>query len=135
MTITFICEVARIPKDRFSHDKAHFVGIGKSVAYEGVKTTKQGYELVFGTNYLGPFLLTYLLIDLLKKSAPSQIINLSSVVHYLMLWNKLDFKMMINGETGALAYDASKMGNIMHARELAKRYKGKIRHVCTCTII
>ena len=80
---------------------------------------------MFGTNYLGPFLLTYLLLDLLKKSAPSQIINLSSVVHYLMLWNKLDFKKMVNGQTGSLSYDASKIGNIMHARELAKRYKGK----------
>ena len=135
MTITFICEVARIPKDRFSHEMAQFVGIGKSVAYEGVKTTKQGYELVFGTNYLGPFLLTYLLIDLLKKSAPSQIINLSSVVHYLMLWNKLEFERFINGQTADLSYDASKMGNIMHARELTKQYKGKIRRVCTCTII
>ena len=87
-----------------------------------MKTTKQGYELVFGTNYLGPFMLTYLLIDLIKKSAPSQIINLSSVVHYFMFWKKLVFK---NGKTDADPYSASKMGNIMHARELAKRYKGK----------
>lgn len=47
------------------------------------KLTEDGYELAFQTNYLGHFLLTMLLIDLLTKSAPSRVINVSSVLHHL----------------------------------------------------
>ncbi len=44
--------------------------------------TKQKVDMVVGTNYVGHFLLTYLLQDLLKKSAPSRIVNVSSMAHF-----------------------------------------------------
>lgn len=46
-----------------------------------VRLTEDGYEVAFQSNYLGPFLLTVLLLELLKKTAPSRVINVSSSFH------------------------------------------------------
>ncbi|XP_017328387.1 retinol dehydrogenase 12 isoform X3 [Ictalurus punctatus] len=88
--------------------------------------TADGFEMQFGVNHLGHFLLTLLLIDLLKKSAPSRIIILSSMAHS---WGtiKLDD---INSERSyhsRRAYGQSKLANILCARSLAKRLKGIVR--------
>ncbi|XP_017575161.1 retinol dehydrogenase 12 isoform X2 [Pygocentrus nattereri] len=82
--------------------------------------TVDGFEMQFGVNHLGHFLLTFLLIDLLKKSAPSRIITLSSMAHS---WGtiKLDD---INSERSyhsRRVYGQSKLANILCTRSLAKR--------------
>ena len=102
-----------------------FSGVGRSVVYTGQTTTKQGHEIVFGTNHLGPFLLTYLLLDLLKKSAPSHVINLSSLMHKYYR-GKLIMK---DGKIEGRPYDGSKLANVMHARELGKKFKGNVYHL------
>lgn len=53
----------------------------------GRQLSQDGYELAFAVNYLATFLLTNLLLPLLKRSAPARVINLSSVSHKLLLVN------------------------------------------------
>ena len=85
--------------------------------------SKQGYEMQFAVNHLGHFLLTNLLLDLLKKSGPSRIINISSLAHKGGKINWDD----INGEKAyspIKAYYQTKLANILFTNELAERLKG-----------
>lgn len=85
--------------------------------------TEDGLEMTFAVNYLAPFLLTHLLLDLLKKSASSRIINVSSKAH---MRTTLDFD-NLQGEksfNGSHAYALSKLGNILFTFELAGRLSG-----------
>ncbi len=73
---------------------------------------------------LGHFLLTFLLIDLLKRSAPSRIINISSMAHS---WGTIALD-DINSERNyhsRRAYGQSKLANILFTRSLAEILKGK----------
>ncbi|XP_033747486.1 retinol dehydrogenase 12-like [Pecten maximus] len=93
----------------------------------GLTLTSQRFDLIFGTNYVGHFLLTYLLTDLLKISSPSRIINVSSFMHK-MHWTPLNFDTGPNREgmryPNLFDYRCSKLANVMHARELAKKLAG-----------
>ncbi|XP_050074637.1 retinol dehydrogenase 12-like [Anopheles maculipalpis] len=85
--------------------------------------TKEGFEMHFGTNHLGHFLLTNLLLDVLKRSAPSRIVTVSSLGHKWGRINKDD----INAEKDYREWDAymqSKLCNILFSRHLAKRLHG-----------
>ena len=90
--------------------------------------SKYGYYLVFTTNHLGPFLLTYRLLDLLRKSAPSRIVNVSSIAHgWAGAVNGLNFTPGENNEYPKLRrYDRSKLANVLHARHLTKLLKGTL---------
>ena len=83
--------------------------------------TPEGNELMFATNYLGPFLLTNLLLEQLKKGAPSRIIVLSAPST-----TKIDFE-NLKGEkhfSALNAFGASKMADMLFTYELARRMKG-----------
>ncbi|XP_073997219.1 retinol dehydrogenase 13-like [Rhodnius prolixus] len=85
--------------------------------------TKEGIEMQLGVNHMGHFLLTNLLLDMLKKSAPSRIINLSSIAHMRATINKDDLNYDKNYD-GSKAYSQSKLANILFTIELAKRLQG-----------
>ena len=87
--------------------------------------TESGFELAFGTNYLGPFLLTGLLLKRLRESAPARIVNVSSIGHYRA--PGIDYEAVrkpTKSLTGLPEYAVSKLGNVLHAQELARRLEG-----------
>ncbi|XP_044746872.1 retinol dehydrogenase 13-like isoform X2 [Coccinella septempunctata] len=85
--------------------------------------TRDGFELQLGVNHMGHFLLTNLLLDLLQQSAPSRIINISSIAHKRGKINKEDLNSDIKYDK-AEAYAQSKLANILFTLELAKRLEG-----------
>ena len=86
------------------------------------RATVDGLEMNFATHYVGPFLLTTLLLDRILESAPARIINVSSRVHRLVR-NGLDFDdlQLENGYSGRIGYARSKLALQLFARELARR--------------
>ena len=85
--------------------------------------TTDGYENTFATNYLAPFLLTNLQLALLKDSAPSRIINVSSVGHYNGHINFDDLNLE-KEYSGWKAYGQSKLALVLFTHELAKKLQG-----------
>jgi retinol dehydrogenase-12 len=87
--------------------------------------TQSGFELAFGTNHVGHFLLTNLLVDRLKASAPARIVNVSSVAHYSATGIDYDAVRRPTKSFMALSeYAVSKFANVLHAQELARRLEG-----------
>lgn len=85
--------------------------------------TQDGFEMHFGVNHLGPFLLTNLLLDMMKKNDSGRIVVLSSLAHFFgrMHWDDLnrkkDFKSMN-------VYNMSKLMNVHFTKELSRRLSG-----------
>jgi len=87
-------------------------------------TTKDGFESTFGVNHVGTAFLTLELLDLLKASAPSRIVVVSSGLHYRgkMAWDDLQLE---HGRfSGIAAYNQSKLANVLFTKGLARRLKG-----------
>ncbi|HZY94013.1 MAG TPA: SDR family oxidoreductase [Candidatus Bathyarchaeia archaeon] len=85
--------------------------------------TVDGLEATFATNHLGHFLLTNLLLDLLKTSAPSRIINITSSAHY---GYEINFEDLMGEKkfSSFQAYGRSKLANVLFTYELAKKLEG-----------
>jgi NAD(P)-dependent dehydrogenase (short-subunit alcohol dehydrogenase family) len=88
--------------------------------------TQDGFETQFGTNHLGHYLLTELLVPALTKAAPSRIVNVSSCFHDKAQGRegRIDFDDLhfdSRPYDGWSAYAQSKLANVLHAKSLAKR--------------
>jgi NAD(P)-dependent dehydrogenase (short-subunit alcohol dehydrogenase family) len=99
------------------------------VMYSPKGKTEDGFETQFGINYLGHFLLTELLLDTLKASAPSRIVCVSSVAHAGMrgIYGEINFDDLHfdKREYGpGVAYADSKLAVVLHALNLARRLEG-----------
>ena len=87
------------------------------------ETTTDGLEATFAVNHLAYFLLTNLLLERLKESAPARIVNVASDAHH---WGTIDFDdLMAERSYRAMKiYGRSKLANILYTRELAARLAG-----------
>ena len=96
-------------------------GIGSAGAKGARETSADGHELRFAVNYLAGYLLTYLLLPLIKKSAPARIVNVSSLGQ-----QAIDFAdvMLTKGYSGSRAYCQSKLAQVMFTIDLADELQG-----------
>ena len=87
--------------------------------------TRQGFELTFGVNHLGHFLLSSALLDRLTSSVPSRVVTVASDAHYSARgidWDAL--RRPARGITGLGEYAVSKLCNVLFSQELARRTAG-----------
>jgi NAD(P)-dependent dehydrogenase (short-subunit alcohol dehydrogenase family) len=82
--------------------------------------SRDGHELRFAVNYLAPFLLTHLLLPTIKKSAPSRIINVSSIGQSPIDFDDIMFEKKFDS---VKAYRQSKLALIMFTLDLAEQLK------------
>jgi retinol dehydrogenase 12 len=89
------------------------------------RLTADGFEMTFGVNHLGPFLLTQLLLDRIKGSAPARIVNVASFAHQQARGGiRFDDLQSERGYSGMAVYSRTKLANILFTRELARRLEG-----------
>jgi len=91
--------------------------------YPKRRVTPEGVERTLAVNHLAPFLLTTLLLDRLRESAPARIVNVSSVAHESARFD-FDDPAMERGYRPFAAYGRSKLANLWFTYELARRLEG-----------
>jgi NAD(P)-dependent dehydrogenase (short-subunit alcohol dehydrogenase family) len=96
-------------------------GIGSMNAGPQRQLSADGHELRFAVNYLAGFLLTYLLLPLIKAAAPARIVNVSSLGQHPI---DFDDVMISKNYSGGRAYSQSKLSQIMFTIDLANELKG-----------
>ncbi|MSQ11635.1 MAG: SDR family oxidoreductase [Dehalococcoidia bacterium] len=107
------------------HKRLHVLVHNAGVIYGKRTLTEEGLETTFAVNHLAPFLLTNLLLDVLKASAPARVVVVGSGAHR---FGSLDFT-NLQGErryAGGGAYAMSKLANLLYTFELAHRLEGTV---------
>lgn len=114
------CAKALLARDLPIHGLVNNAGVG---GHRGV--TKDGFEVHFGTNHLGHYLFTRLLLDRIIASAPARIVNVASASHYQAKsidWGAV--QQPTKALTGMPEYAVSKLANVLFTKELARRLEG-----------
>ncbi len=105
------------------YDRLHLLINNAGIWEVKRKLSEDGVELTFAVNHLAPFLLTNLLLDTIKASAPARIINVASTVHKQAFMKLHDVEMK-KGWGSLRAYAQSKLANVLFTRKLAADLKG-----------
>ena len=114
-----VVQAAREIIDRYDHLDVLLNNAG--LYLDQPQFSPEGIELTFATNHLGPFLLTNLLLDLLQKGQHARVVTVSSEAHRWSRGFRLDEIARPRSYNGINAYGASKLCNILFAKELANR--------------
>ena len=109
---------------RARHDRLHVLINNAGISEREHKESKDGIELTWAVNVLAPFLLTHLLLDVIERSAPARIINLSSGLHSRGHLNFDDIELKQGKFDGMAAYTQSKLAILLVTREMARRLEG-----------
>ncbi len=104
-----------------THDRLDVLINTAAVFQSKRTTTPDGFETMFVTNHLGPFLLTNLLLDKLRASAPARIINVTAPSTVPLDFDDLQSERKFRA---LHAFGASKMANLLFTYELARRLDG-----------
>ncbi len=105
------------------YSRLHVLVNNAGASYRKRRESVDGIEMTFALNHLGYFLLTNLLLDTLKASAPSRIVNVSSEVHRDVTLDLEDLQAS-RGFNGYQVYKRSKLANLLFTYELARRLEG-----------
>ncbi|CAH8645714.1 unnamed protein product [Schistosoma mattheei] len=112
-----------VDRIKSKYNKIDFLINNAGLILQNYTTTEDGFEMTMGVNYFGPFLLTELLLPLLKNAAPSRIINVSSALHKDGCILKPDLQYSKENYNAMKAYSVSKLANVIHTIELNERLK------------
>jgi NAD(P)-dependent dehydrogenase (short-subunit alcohol dehydrogenase family) len=119
-----LAEVRRLAGDILAaHDRIDVFVNNAGLFSPKYRVSADGFELTFAVNHLAPFLLTNLLIDRLRASAPARIVTVASEAHR---GQRIDPALLAHPRdvSGMRAYGRSKLCNILFTRELALRLSG-----------
>ena len=109
---------------RAAHDRLDVLVNNAGVMALPYRKTADGFEMQFGTNHLGHFALTGLLLDRLARAAPSRVVTVSSLVHHLG-WIRFDDLQWERGYQKWLAYGQSKLASLLFSYELERRLEAR----------
>lgn len=106
---------------RSSHDRIDLLVNNAGVMYTPRRSTADGFELQFGTNHLGHFAFTGLLLDRMLAVEGSRVITVSSIGHRILSTIDFDDLHCQNGYNRVAAYGRSKLSNLLFTYELQRR--------------
>ncbi len=107
-----------------AHPRIHLLVNNAGVVNLKRETTPDGIEAMLAVNHLAPFLLTRLLLERLRASAPARVVNVASEGHRMvrgMRWDDLGFERRFSWWR---AYCQSKLANLLFTEELARKLEG-----------
>ena len=118
-------EVRRLAEEfKAKHDRLHVLVNNAGAMFADRRESPDGIELTFALNHLGYFLLTNLLLDTLKASAPSRVVSVASYAHRMVPALDFDDLQFREKYSGFKVYGASKLANVLFTKELARRLEG-----------